>query len=428
MWYNHSKGGETMRRFLKENEKYFKLLIVTLLIFFMFLSLFLKQGEISSVINHILKIISPFIYGFVLAFLIRPISERIEYALLYICKKLHIKRDSMRMPAVLLAIAFVLTIVILLMSAVIPGLIDSISSLIINLPKDIARFRSWLVTYDNGEISHEITTTINQAVGTAYTYITNMIRDKWLPNIETVASHATSSMSVIMSVLKNFGLGIIIAVYLLTSWEKFGAQIRLIIIAVFNEKYGNWILKELAYSHDMFYGFISGKLLDSFIIGVICFIYTYITHTPYGLLVSVIVGVTNIIPFFGPYIGMIPSAILIFTIDKGLCVLFLLFINILQQIDGNIIGPMILGDKLGISSFWILFAILFFGGYWGLVGMIVGVPLFAVIYDIIRHWIFKELHHDHQDGLIDEYNETYATPKVRKKSKWTLQLEKYFKK
>ena len=146
-------------------------------------------------------------------------------------------------------------------------------------------------------------------------------------------------------------------------------------------------MKEARYIHKVFGGFIIGKIVDSIIIGILCFLGLSVMNMPYTLLVSVIVGVTNVIPFFGPFIGAIPSALLILLVSPIQCLYFLIFILVLQQFDGNILGPKILGDTTGISSFWVLFSILLFGGLLGFVGMIVGVPIFAVFYRLLGDFI-----------------------------------------
>ena len=217
--------------------------------------------------------------------------------------------------------------------------------------------------------------------------------------------------------MKNFGLGMIVAVYLMNGWEKFGAQAKMIVYAIFPKKAAEWIQYEIHYTDRMFSGFIHGKILDSAIVGIICFIFTMFTGMPYALLVSVIVGVTNIIPFFGPYMGMIPSALLILTSSPWKCLVFLVFIILLQQVDGNVLGPRILGETVGISSFWILFSILFFGSIWGLVGMIVGVPLFAVIYDLISRGVSNLLRKRRQETMLDKYTERFHPEKAAVKNK-----------
>ena len=190
--------------------------------------------------------------------------------------------------------------------------------------------------------------------------------------------------------LKNILIGVIIAAYLLGNRRVFKRQATLILNRIFKEKWAKALIDEAAYVDKLFGGFISGKLVDSAIIGVLCYIGCSIFRFPNALLVSVIVGVTNIIPFFGPFIGAIPSSILIFLEDPRKGLWFILFVFLLQQLDGNVIGPKILGDRTGLSSFWVLFAIVLFGGLWGLIGMIIGVPLMAVIYDLVRKFVYSD--------------------------------------
>ena len=170
---------------------------------------------------------------------------------------------------------------------------------------------------------------------------------------------------------------------MLASKERFAGQIKKVIYAVFERDTANITIRNFRFTHRTFIGFLPGKVIDSICIGILCFIGTSIMGTPYPALVSVIIGVTNIIPFFGPFLGAIPSTILIFVVDPMHplnCVYFVIFVFVLQQFDGNILGPKILGDSTGLTGFWVIFAITLFGGLYGVLGMIVGVPIFAVIY------------------------------------------------
>lgn len=189
----------------------------------------------------------------------------------------------------------------------------------------------------------------------------------------------------------NFFIGLIIALYLLVSKELFAGQGKKMIYALFEEETGNLLIKNIRFVHSTFGGFISGKLVDSLIIGMLCFIGMTLLNLPYPLLVSLIVGVTNIIPFFGPFIGAVPSIILILMVNPLQALYFGIFVFILQQFDGNILGPKILGDKTGLSSFWVIFSITIFGGYWGFIGMAIGVPVFAVIYAAWKAFISRSL-------------------------------------
>ena len=186
-------------------------------------------------------------------------------------------------------------------------------------------------------------------------------------------------------------IGIILSVYLLFNKETHGAQAKKVAYSLFSEERANNLINNTRFAHRTFGGFISGKIVDSLIIGILCFIGTTVMQTPYALLISVIVGVTNIIPFFGPYLGAIPSGFIILMINPVKCLWFLIFILILQQIDGNIIGPKILGDSTGLSSFWVIFAITLFGGIFGVVGWFLGVPIFAIIYAAVKTFIDTRL-------------------------------------
>ena len=202
----------------------------------------------------------------------------------------------------------------------------------------------------------------------------------------------TVSISVIstLGVLWDFIIGFIISIYVLASKETFAGQAKKIAYALFEPDSANIILNNFRFTHKTFVGFVGGKILDSIIIGILCFIGTSIMNMPYAVLVSVIIGVTNVIPFFGPFLGAIPTTILIFVVDPGHplnCLYFVLFILILQQFDGNILGPKILGNSTGITGFWVIFSITLFGGLFGVGGMIVGVPLFAVLYAIIKSYV-----------------------------------------
>ena len=224
----------------------------------------------------------------------------------------------------------------------------------------------------------------------------NWAKEQMIPQLMKVmqGNFVSSFVSNAVSFLKNVFVGLIAAIYMLSSKDTFAAQSKKLIYSVFEVDTANMILENLRFVHKVFGGFISGKLLDSLIIGVITFFCITILNMPYVLLISVIIGVTNIIPFFGPFIGAVPSTMLILlaNLDNPLkAVYFVLFILVLQQFDGNILGPKILGDSTGLASFWVLFAILVFGGLFGFVGMIVGVPLFAVIYSAISGLVNKSL-------------------------------------
>ena len=223
----------------------------------------------------------------------------------------------------------------------------------------------------------------------------------------------TNLMSGLLGTLtffKNVFIGIIIAIYVLNSKQLFAAQAKKLLYGCLSTRRANIVLDNARFTHRVFGGFINGKILDSAIIGVLCYIGCLIFKFPSALLVSVIIGVTNVIPFFGPFIGAIPATLLILIQSPIKALWFVLFVLVLQQLDGNIIGPKILGNTTGLSSFWVLFAILLFGGLWGFVGMIVGVPLFAVIYDVIKKLVIHGLQRNQELTLLNSYHDQFGDP------------------
>ena len=230
--------------------------------------------------------------------------------------------------------------------------------------------------------------------------VQNYAKEQLLPNINNIINGVSVSLWTLARVAKDFVIGLIVAFYLMNSRKIFGRQATMVVRALFPEKdyleadkeqTVDWILRQANILNDYLGGFIKGKLLDSLIIGLICMFFTSVMDMPYAMLVSVVIGVTNIIPFFGPFIGAIPTAILILMVNPLKCVYFIIFILVLQQFDGNILGPKILGNSTNLSSFWVLFAILLFGGLFGIVGMVLGVPVFAFLYQLVKEWVEARL-------------------------------------
>ena len=259
----------------------------------------------------------------------------------------------------------------------IPELFNSIRDMVISLPGQLNHALDKITEMMSGDstLGQVFTAVLREGSD----YLQNWLRTDLMKQINIMMSNLTSGVINVFSGLFDLLIGLIISIYVLFSKEKFGKQSKKIVYAVFKPSHANMILHLTLKSNEIFGGFIIGKLIDSAIIGVLCFIGLSILNMPYALLVSVIVGVTNVIPFFGPYIGAIPSAVLIMLADPRKGLYFILFILVLQQIDGNIIGPKILGDSTGLSAFWVVFSILLGGGLFGFVGMILGVPTFAVI-------------------------------------------------
>ena len=342
--------------------------------------------------QKIMGILQPIIMGFIVAYLLNPVMVFLEkYLLQYLKPKMKDKRKAKKMSRTLStvgAIAIFILIIFLLLYMMIPELIRSIQNMMTSLPAELASFDNWMkdVMAEDSQMQ-EWLSVLGIDISGAGGYVEKLFQTQLIPQINTYLTYVASFTTGVISAFKmlfNFVIGLVIALYLLTSKETFIGQAKKIIYTLLPPKYGNIVLHVMRISNQMFGKFISGKILDSAIIGVICYIGLVILRIPYSLLVAVIVGVTNIIPFFGPFIGAVPCFILIALADPIKGLYFLVFVLVLQQVDGNIIGPKILGDSTGLSAFWVVFAILVGGGLFGFMGMTLGVPTFAVIYYLIR--------------------------------------------
>lgn len=342
----------------------------------------------SAQINSIFKILSPVIYGIIFAYLMTPIVNGIEKKFLiplFVKDKNEItvkQKKWIRGFSVLFTIVIIILLFYGFFSILIPNIVKSIKSISYQFPYYMQNLTIWSTKFleDNPDIESIVLRFLDTYSEEFLNYLNNNI----VPHLETFVKQVSLSMIGVLKVLWNFIIGIVISIYVLFSKETFAGQGKKITFALFNTKTANQIIKDTRFISDTFIGFISGKIIDSIIIGFICFAGTSILKIPYAMLISVIVGVTNVIPFFGPYLGAIPSAILILMVNPIKCIYFILFILILQQVDGNFIGPKILGQSTGLSGFWVIFSITIFGGIMGIPGMIIGVPFFAVLYAMIK--------------------------------------------
>lgn len=372
---------------------------LSILVFFV---VYRFQG-IGDAVDALGKVMAPFIYGGVVAYLLRPMcnlyQNKIEQLLPRKFKRL---ANSL---AVGLSLITGILIVYALIIMIAPQLFNSIRSLWDTLPDKVNQFLSWArATFgENEELLHMF----NTAYNTLYSELDSWADNTLMPYLTNIVSGVGSSVYKILMFLYNLLIGLIVACYLLASRKKFARQSVLIVRSILKPRWADLFLNEVAFVDRMFGGFIDGKLLDSAIMGVLCYLGCIIFKFPNALLVSAIVGITNIIPFFGPFIGAVPSTLLIMIENpiKGLW--FILFVLALQQLDGNIIGPKILGDRTGLSSFWVLFAIVLFGGLWGLVGMVVCVPVFAVLYDTVKKLVRRGLSRKGGIELWERYKADY---------------------
>jgi predicted PurR-regulated permease PerM len=370
--------------------------------------LIFRFKEFGGVIGKIMAILKPMIYGAAIAYLLKPVCNTYEHKL-----NEHLPSKLKKMSKALAITGSMLTmciIVYLLLIIIIPQVVNSVTSLINTLPDKLNYAASWLeeTLKEDTVVANYITENYIMLKDTAIEWISNELIPN-MQNIQNILAGVGIQIWNSVMFLKNLLIGLIIAVYLLASRKKFAVQGKMVLYSIVKTKWADKILTELKYADNTFVGFINGKILDSAIIGVICYVCCLIFKFPNAMLVSVIVGVTNIIPFFGPFIGAIPSALLIFIESPLKSLWFLIFIVVLQQVDGNIIGPKILGNSTGLSSFWVLFSILVFGGLWGFVGMVIGVPLFAVIYDIAKKLVFCGLKRNGKEDMIPLRSEEETT-------------------
>lgn len=409
-----NRGDEKKGSFLREAvQRWMGLFLMVIAVLIVYLLINNANGIIDTVMD-LFGLIKPVIYGCVIAYILNPLMKWIRGRILWILerrgRKITDKLDGLVTGvSIFLSLVFMIVAIIVLSWMIIPQLVMSISSLVENLPGELTRCYNML--YDSIKNNEFLADKMQDIVLNIADYTEKMVESEllpWiqkdvLPGVNTFAVQFASGLMGVFTVLYNLFIGMIVAIYLLASKKTFSAQAKKILYALCKKEHADVILHYVKITDGMFSGFIVGKIVDSFIMGVLCFGVMQIFQLPYALLISVIVGVTNMIPVFGPYIGLIPSVFLILLVSPVQALYFIIIIAILQQIDGNIIGPAILGESTGLSAFWVLFSILFFGGLWGIVGMLIGVPLFAVIYRIIADFINWKLRRKKLATVTDEY-------------------------
>ena len=379
---------------------------ISLSILFFFL-IYRFQG-FGDAISKLTGILMPFIYGAVIAYLLKPVCNCVEDFLRRLLPEK--MGTAANMLAVTVSLLFGILVVYALIMMIVPQLITSVTTLYYTARNNLNDFVDWASHQEIIASNQKLLDFIETSYDNLQDTLDNLVRTKLVPSMQSLLSGAALGVMSFVTFLKNIIIGVIVSVYLLASRKKFGQQGKMILYSLIKPRWADIILEEILYADKMFGGFINGKILDSAIIGVLCYIACLIFKFPSALLVSVIIGVTNVIPFFGPFIGAIPATLLILIQNPIKALWFVLFVLVLQQVDGNIIGPKILGNTTGLSSFWVLFAILLFGGLWGFVGMIIGVPLFAVIYDVLKKFVFHGLRHNEEMELVTTYHDNFGDP------------------
>lgn len=372
-----------------------------------FYYLLFHGANISTGFHAFMSIAMPILDGFLLAYLLTPILNGVEKKLvLVLCRKCHISvneknKKKIRGISILITIIFVSVLLYGFFATVIPQLVRSVQSIIFQFPLYVNNLTGWITKLlaDNPDIEATVIELFDKYSGE----LSNYLNHNLLPKMNELIKDVSLSFLSFLMRLWNLIIGFIISIYILGSKELFAGQAKKIAYALFEAPTANAIISDVRFTHRTFSGFIVGKIIDSIIIGLICFAGTSLMGTPYSVLVSVIIGITNVIPFFGPYLGAIPSALLILMVDPLQCLYFIIFILILQQFDGNILGPKILGDSTGLSGFWVIFSITLFGGMFGILGMIAGVPIFAVFYAAVRAIIHQLLKRKNMPTNTENY-------------------------
>lgn len=367
----------------------------------LFFFLIYRYNGFADFWKQLFGILQPITIGVVLAYLLNPIMRFIEqYVLRFLKPRMNNKKKAgktARGVAIIGSLLFLVGIIVLLIAAIVPSMAASIQKMAVTLPEEINDLVIWVEDFTKGDSE------LAEFVGDVFEKVTagaqQFFEKDLLPKTQKYVYSITSGVVYGVKFLLNIFVGVIVSVYVLASKETFAGQAKKIIYALFKPVRANVIVETVRKSNEIFGGFISGKILDSAIIGVLAYIVLIIMKMPDPILVAVIIGVTNVIPFFGPFIGAVPSFIIIVLQNPVQGLYFLIFVLVLQQVDGNIIGPKILGESTGLSSFWVVFAIMMFGGLWGFPGMLLGVPLMAVIYYIIQKSVSYFLR---KRGLTDE--------------------------
>lgn len=365
------------------------MIFVTFAVCILFFFAIFRYEGFAGMWGKLLSAAMPIIIGLVLAYLMNPVMLWLERG----CKKLltgrikserKLKKVS-RGLAIAGSVIILIAVIALLIAAIVPSLISSIAGLINTLPDNVSSVINMIKTGNFGD--SKIAEMASTGLQSATDYIEKYATEKIIPEAQKYVAQITTGVISVVKAILNFIIGIIVMVYIMSIQETLTGQCKKIIYAVFKPKAGNIIVETIMKANEIFGGFISGKILDSLIIGIIAYIGCMIMHIPSTVLVAVIIGVTNVIPVFGPFIGAIPSLLIVVIQSPWHALYLLIFIVVLQQVDGNIIGPKILGSSTGLSTFWVMFAILIGGGMFGFLGMLLGVPVFAVIYYIVRRLV-----------------------------------------
>ena len=408
----------------EKHQKLKQLFMQSLVIFFglamsiLFFFLIFQTEKISGAWRVIVGILRPFVIGGVLAYIMKSTCNFLEKNIVKLLKYCKVKKEAVirkisEIVSLVLTFAIWISVIAILLKIVIPQLIDSILDLVNQMPIYLDDLKMWAITRLEGvELFHDSAESIvNGAYDAAYKWAMSLLES--IQNIEGDAvQKIITSITGVISVIFDVVIGIIVSFFILKNRKRIAAKCEMVVHSIFKEKSANAIVDEFKFADDMFSGFLEGKVIDSSLIGVLYYIALSIMNIPYAPLIAVLCGVTNIIPIFGPFIGAIPSGLIILAGGEPIKVVyFAIFVLIMQMLDGYIIDPFIVGDHVNISSMSVIFAVILFGGLWGFFGLLIGVPTYAVIYDIVKKIVIHQLKKRGRYELVEKFNRKYKKNK-----------------
>ncbi len=363
----------------------------------------------SEGVGTIKTIISPFIYGFVMAYLLSPIYNATVRGLYKLLGKYFKNKQRLfsfcKLVASVVAVVCLIGAVAGLIALIVPQVIESLTGILKSLPQRLTQLSALFNDITSKMDNKRLAMKMSEIYAQVQTNLIELAQTKLLPGMGTLVGQVSTQVILTLKTMMNVMIGVMACVYMLNSKERFQGQFKKVILATLPKEKAEAVFDFAKFTNRTFGGFINGKIIDSIIIGIICFILMKIFGFPYPILISAIIGITNVIPFFGPFIGAIPAAIIILLVSPIHALYFLILIFILQQVDGNIIGPAILGNTTGIASFWVLFSIVIGGGLFGFIGMVLGVPVFAIIYYYFSRSINKRLESKGLEFRTDSYED-----------------------
>ncbi|MBR5659060.1 MAG: AI-2E family transporter [Lachnospiraceae bacterium] len=375
-------------------------------------------GRIVGVCKRVISAASPIICGLVIAYILRPIYNQMEHWLENkLLKRKRYQAKPEKAENIAKAVSSITVVLVLVLAIagvviiVIPELYKSVVGLTTNLPDYISNAKTWVhgVFKNNPKMDEAVMKYFENLTESTSEYI-----NEWVPQISNIFDAVTNGLGSMMGVIYNIGIGLVLAIYILNEKDELTAQMRKIGYSIIREKRIGRFHEELKFADKVFSGFVFARFMDSVLLASLYVLIGTPLGLPYVGMTSIVIGITNMIPFFGMYIGLIPCFIILFLVDPIDAVIFFVVDMVLMQVDANFISPKIIGSSTGLSGFWVLFALILFGGLWGFFGMLIGVPLFAIIYHQIRGFVDARLKKKNMSTELEEY---IRDPVIKKRTR-----------